>query len=131
MTLFVGAGSQHEFSLDWDGVVEFVGTFVVLLAALVTAGWPAVGLTLGLAYGPQFAPAVFNVVRSGTAAGASLATWIMAATEAAIWLVYGLVVADQALIIGGAGGTLMASVILARLSTREASGPQLVLLSGR
>ncbi len=112
-------------------VASFVGASLVPLVALVVAGWPAVGLTLGLAYGLQFTPAALNVVRSATAAGVSPVTWIMAATEAAIWIVYGLAVADQALIIGGVGGTLMASIILARLAIDEAIRPSVAIPSIR
>ncbi len=92
------------------------GLSLVVLAALAMAGWSAVGLTLGLAYGLQFAPAVVSAMRSATVAGVSLATWIMATAEAAIWIVYGLAVSDPALVIGGVAGTLMASVVVARLS---------------
>ena len=92
-----------------------LGTSLALLTALGVAGWTAVGLTLGLAYGPQFAPAVFNALRSSSTAGVSRATWTMASVEAVIWVIYGIAVADPALIIGGVGGTLMALVILVRL----------------
>lgn len=95
-------------------------TSIMLVVALAVGGWPAVGLTLGLAYGPQFAPAVFGALRSGAAAGVSGVTWTMAAIEAIVWIVYGTAVGDQALIIGGIGGTLMSSVILARLSLTQA-----------
>lgn len=106
-----------------------VAASVVLLAALASGGWRAVGLTLGLAYSLQFAPAVLNALRSPTVAGISPVTWIMAAAEAAVWIVYGLAITDRALIIGGTGGTLMASVILIRLAILEASGPRLAIPS--
>jgi len=90
---------------------------LALLLVLTAAGWPTVGLTLGMAYGLQFAPAVIEVFRPGPTTGVSAATWAMAATEAAIWIVYGLAVVDLALILGGVGGTVMAVAILARLAS--------------
>ncbi|MGI9605403.1 MAG: hypothetical protein ACR2P0_04625 [Acidimicrobiales bacterium] len=100
-------------------VASAAATSIALLTVLATADWPAVGLALGLAYGPQFGPAALSVIRSHTAVGVSSATWNMAVSEAAIWVVYGLAVADRALIIGGVGGTVVASVILARLASRD------------
>ncbi len=104
-------------------VAGALGPSLVLLAAYAMAGWSTVGLTLGLAYGLQFAPAAVSATRAANTSGVSPTTWIMALTEAVIWVVYGLSVADQALIIGGAGGSLVASVIVIRLAVCRAGRP--------
>ncbi len=98
-----------------------IGPSLVLLGAYAMAGWTTVGLTLGLAYGLQFAPAAVSATRAADTGGVSPSTWIMALTEAVIWVVYGLSVADEARIIGGAGGALVASVIVVRLAACRAA----------
>lgn len=88
---------------------------VVPIPFLVIGGWPAAGLAVGLCYGVQFAPAVLTALRSQHVDGMSPTTWVLAWIEAAVWLSYGAATKDAALLVGGAGGTLMASVILARM----------------
>ncbi len=88
---------------------------LVPIPFLVAAGWPGAGLAIGLCYGIQFLPAAAEAMRSAQVDGISPATWVMAWIEAVIWLVYGSSVGDPALLVGGGGGTLMASVILVRL----------------
>jgi len=102
----------------------------VLVTILATSGWPSVGLALGLAYGLQFAPAAAKVLQPGPHAGVAPSTWLMAVTEAAIWVVYGLAVADRALILGGMGGTVMATIILVRLATDSGGRPISPLATG-
>lgn len=87
-------------------------------AGLVVSGWSTAGLIIGLSYGAQFAPAAWSAVRSERLDGISPLTWVMAWGEAAIWFVYGLDVGDSALLVGGGGGTAMASLILGRLAWR-------------
>lgn len=88
---------------------------VVPVPFLLIGGWPAAGLAIGLCYGVQFAPAALTALRSERLDGMSPTTWMLAWIEAAIWLSYGAATNDAALLVGGAGGTLMASVILARM----------------
>ncbi|MEM9713962.1 MAG: hypothetical protein AAGA17_17210 [Actinomycetota bacterium] len=91
---------------------------------VVVGGWATAGLVIGLWYGVQFAPAAWSVIRSVRVDGVSPATWLMAWTEAVIWFVYGLDVGDGALLVGGGGGAVMATVILVRLATvRVAEAP--------
>ncbi len=90
-----------------------VGVMPILPYLLV--GLEAAGLTIGLLYGVQFAPAALAAMRSDRLVGVSTATWSMALVEAAIWLVYGLHIGDPALAVGGVGGSFMAGVILLRL----------------
>lgn len=88
---------------------------VAPLIGLVVGGWPAAGIAVGLSYAVQFAPAAIEALRADAVDGISPTTWVMAAIEAVIWLIYGVEVADAALAIGGAGGLAMALVILGRL----------------
>ena len=96
-----------------------VGLFVlgmVPLPFLTFAGWRVAGLAIGLCYGMQLVPAVVAACRSRDLDGLAPSTWIMAWIEAVIWLVYGLIVVDPALLAGGVSGALMAGIILARLA---------------
>ena len=96
-----------------------IGVFVlgmVPLPFLLMGGWRLAGLAIGLCYGMQLVPAVVAACRSTDLGGLAPTTWIMAWIEAVIWLVYGsVVVADPALLAGGASGAVLAAVILARL----------------
>jgi hypothetical protein len=89
----------------------------VPLAALVRDGWVAAGLAIGLAYAVQFSPAAVAAARSADLSGVSAPTWSMAWIEAVTWFAYGIAQADAALVVGGAGGALMASAVLVRLWT--------------
>ncbi len=96
-----------------------IGLFVLGMAPLpflLVGGWRVAGLAIGLCYGMQLVPAVVAACRSRELDGLAPSTWIMAWIEAAIWLVYGLLVLDPALLAGGASGTVMAAVILVRLA---------------
>ena len=85
------------------------------LPFLLVGGWGAAGIAIGLCYGLQLAPAVVAACRTSDLGGVAPATWNMAWIESAIWLVYGLIVIDGALLAGGVSGTLMASIIVGRL----------------
>ncbi len=88
------------------------GLFVLGLAPfpfLLAGGWRVAGLAIGLCYGMQLVPAVVAACRSRELDGLAPSTWIMAWIEAVIWLVYGLLVLDPALLAGGASGTIMAA----------------------
>ena len=85
------------------------------VAAFRAAYGPRAGLVIGLLYGAVFAPAVWSAVRSTSVAGISATTWLLAWIEAVVWMVYGSSTLDLALITGGIGGTVMSSIILARL----------------
>lgn len=89
------------------------------LLFLLFGGWTAAGLAIGVSYGLQFAPAAFSALRSEEVGGISPVTWGMAGIEAAIWVVYGLVIGDPALIVGGGGGLAMATAIMVTLATRQ------------
>ena len=96
--------------------VGAIGLGSVPLPFLAVGGWPAAGLAVGLCYGMQLAPAVVGAFRSRDLAGIAAGTWVLALVESAIWLLYGLVVADIALLVGGGAGVVMAAAILGRLA---------------
>ena len=105
--------------------VGLLGLGMIPLPFLVLDGWRGAGLAIGLSYGLQFAPAAVSAIRSVHAAGISPMTWTMAWIEATIWFVYGIVINDLALLVGGGGGTLMASVVLRQLiSARQDPVPR-------
>ncbi len=93
-----------------------VGLGMVPLPFLVIGGWETAGLAVGLCYGLQLLPAVIAVLRTRALTGVSAATWLIAWVESMLWLVYGLGVADPALIVAGTIGVVMSSVIVVRLA---------------
>lgn len=105
----------------------FVGIGVVPVAGLLIGGWPLAGLAIGLCYGVQFSPAAARALRSASVDGISPATWSMALGEAVIWVVYGSVIVDSALLVGGICGAAMASIILARLGIDRLSRQRIAL----
>jgi uncharacterized protein with PQ loop repeat len=116
-----------------------LGTFVlgmVPLPFLIAGGWTLAAIAVGLSYGLQLLPAVVAACRSSDLIGVSAATWLIAWLEAALWLVYGVVVGDVALTLAGIVGVAMASIILARLAVTGhepflAVDPRRRLLAGR
>lgn len=106
--LTAGAGARQILA-------GLLGSATVPALALAAGGWTAAGLSIGLAYAVQFSPAVVAALRSADLSGISPTTWAMAWIEAVIWCSYGSVQADVALVVGGGGGALMATVILVRL----------------
>ena len=104
------------------------GTAIALtvpFVALLAGGWTATGLTIGIAYAVQFAPATIAALRSTTIDGVAPLTWTMALVEALIWLTYGLATADVALQVGGSGGALMAAILMGRVAVGN-HDPQLM-----
>jgi uncharacterized protein with PQ loop repeat len=96
-----------------------LGMFVlgmVPLPFLIAGGWTLAGVAIGLSYGVQLLPAVIASLRTTVLSGVSSSTWVIACIEAALWFAYGVAVADLALILAGAVGTVMAAVILGRLA---------------
>lgn len=96
-----------------------VAVLVVPAVVLIVEGWVAAGVTLGLFYGVQLTPAVVAVYRTADVSGVSLATWVIAFVEAALWGVYGLGRGDAGLLSLSASGLCMASLVLARLLVRR------------
>ena len=92
------------------------GLGMVPLPFLVIGGWELAGVAVGLSYGVQLLPAVVASLRTSVLSGVSSTTWIIAAVESMLWLVYGLGVGDIALTLAGLVGVVMASVILVRLA---------------
>ena len=86
------------------------------LPFLLAGGWAAAGVATGLSYGIQLAPAVVAAYRTRELQGVSLGTWVISFVEALLWLAYGALLADAALVAGGVTGTVMAGAILLRLA---------------
>ncbi|MEL6890272.1 MAG: hypothetical protein AAFP84_01645 [Actinomycetota bacterium] len=86
------------------------------LPFLALGGWPVAGIAIGLGYGLQLLPAVIAAYRSRELGGIAPGTWIMAWIESAIWVVYGVVVVDPALLVGGTSGVVFPTLLLARLA---------------
>lgn len=94
----------------------FLGLGMIPLPFLVMGGWKSAGVAVGLSYAAQLLPAVVASLRTSQLDGVAPATWIIALVESGLWLVYGIGVADIALVLAGIAGTTLASVILARLA---------------
>jgi uncharacterized protein with PQ loop repeat len=86
------------------------------LPALLVGGWEAAGLAIGLSYGIQLAPAVFAAFRTRELDGVSPGTWVISLVEAVLWLAYGAMISDIALLAGGTAGVVMATAMLSRLA---------------
>ena len=102
-----------------------IATACVAGFAAVTLLWgvAALGVALGFAYTAQFAPAAWESSRQQNLEGASPATWVMAFIEAAIWMLYGLTIAETSLIIGGFGASAAALIILSNLRNTPVKRP--------
>jgi uncharacterized protein with PQ loop repeat len=101
-------------------VTPFAGGFFLLgmipLPFLLVGGWNLAAVAVGLCYGVQLLPAVVSACRTRDLLGVSAPTWLIAFVESALWLVYGIGVADTALTLAGIVGVAMSSVILVRLA---------------
>lgn len=119
LLLYLSIAVLFIHATRWWGLPPMLGSGVALgvvpLGFLVVGGWALAGLAVGLCYGLQLLPAVAASYRSDELGGISAGTWIIALAESALWLLYGLGVADIALVAGGSSGVVMASLILARL----------------
>ncbi len=101
----------------WVGfVLGGLGLGMIPAPVLIFGGWEVAGLAIGLCYGVQLAPAVVAAYRSIELDGISPGTWVVSFSEALLWLAYGGLVADLALLAGGATGVVMAGAILTRLA---------------
>ncbi len=118
--LYLGMGVIYLRSVGVSALPGFaVGGFVLGMAplpALLLGGWEAAGLAIGLSYGIQLAPAVFAAFRTRELDGVSPGTWVISLVEAVLWLVYGAMISDVALLAGGTAGVVMATAILSRLA---------------
>ncbi len=120
LALYLGMGVIYLRSVGASALPGFaVGSLILGMAplpALLVGGWEAAGLAIGLSYGIQLAPAVFAAFRTRELDGVSPGTWVMSLLEAVLWLVYGAMISDIALLAGGTAGVVMATAILSRLA---------------
>ncbi len=93
----------------------FVGFGFIPLLPYLFIDLRTTGIALGLLYTVQFTPAALAVIRTTEPVGVSASTWTMGLAEALIWFIYGVIIGDPALTIGGAGGSFFSFVILVRL----------------
>ncbi len=100
-------------------ITASVAIGVVPLAAVLLGGWVVAGVVLGALYGVQLSPAVVAVYRSVDVSGVSLATWVLAFTEAALWGVYGVVRIDLGIVALAVTGSIASLLVLARLIARR------------
>jgi hypothetical protein len=125
--LYLVMASQYLGLLGRPGLRPLLaGLFLLGLVPmpfLAVGGWAIAGLVVGLAYAIQFSPAALAALRSDELSGVSSVTWSMAWVEAVIWVIYGLSTGDAALLVGGTGGTLAATVILVRLAVVRSRPP--------
>ena len=95
------------------------GAFVLGMAplpALLIGGWELAGLAIGLSYGIQLAPAVVTAYRTRQLEGVSTSTWTLSFVEGLLWLAYGAMITDLALLAAGATGIMLSGAILLRLA---------------
>lgn len=97
------------------GVAGGLSLALVPAFVYVARGWGATGLTLGVLYAVQLAPAVTRVHRSHDISGVSTATWILACVESLLWGIYGLAQRDVGLGAMAASGTIMSALVLVRV----------------
>lgn len=100
-------------------VATFAGCVGVVLSMLAVIDLSLMGLGLGLLYTVQFAPAAWEVVRQADVSGVAPSTWLMALLEASIWALYGIVLADVGLIVGGLGASTMSLIVLVSVGSSQ------------
>jgi uncharacterized protein with PQ loop repeat len=120
LALYLGMGVIYLRSVGASALPGFaVGGLILGMAplpALLVGGWEAAGLAIGLSYGIQLAPAVFAAFRTRALDGVSPGTWVISLAEAVLWLAYGAMISDIALLAGGTAGVVMATAMLSRLA---------------
>jgi hypothetical protein len=108
---------------------KFSVVYAAVLAGLAAgAGLAGVALFLILAPVIQLAPAVAAAYRSRFPSGLSPVTWALSLAEAALWGVYGWMVADTALVGYGLVTSAGSLLVLFRLA---GLAPRVVLVSSR
>lgn len=116
---YVGLTHLHSVRAMAKGAAVFG---LVPVPFMAVAGWPGVGLAIGLCYGAAFVPATVEAYRSTDLTAIAPLTWALAWIEAAIWFGYGMTRFDPALLVGGGGGTIMSTALLVRLATHHGAG---------
>ena len=110
-------GAALSIGARSSALIMFV--MIIPLFATHIGGWTAAGVVLGALYGVQLAPAVVAVYRTADVSGVSVATWVIALAEAALWGLYGFAGADVGLLTLAATGVTMSALVLARLVARR------------
>lgn len=97
------------------GIVTAALLVAVLVGVQALAGWTLLGTALAMANGVQFAPSVRAAWHAHTPAGVSPLTWLIAEGEAVLWALYGILIADVAIVLFGVTAAAAATIILFRL----------------
>lgn len=94
------------------------------LGAGAIGGWPAVGALLGVAFAVQVTPSLWTAYRTEQPTGAALATWRLVVAEGVLWGLYGLGVADHAVVAFGVIAVLAGTAMVLRIrSTHRGREP--------
>lgn len=99
--------------VDWAALAAVVAVPMLVLAF---GGLAPLGVSLGMIYGLQLAPAVRGVYLSDDLRGVSAGTWLAAWAEAALWGALGVEHGDPGLVALAVTGLVMSSALLARLT---------------
>ena len=120
LVVYIGMAVMYFRSVGRASLAGFgLGIFVlgmVPMPALIVGGWELAGLAIGLAYGIQLAPAVIAAYQTRQLDGVSSGTCLLSLGEGLLWLAYGAMIADLALLAGGTAGIAMSGAILLRLA---------------
>jgi uncharacterized protein with PQ loop repeat len=96
-------------------IVRGALSIAILVTTFALGSWGTLGLVLGWAYVPQLAPAIWAAYRTSDPTGIAAGTWALIGIEAALWMVYGGLLADTPVVIFGAVGVVAAALILGRV----------------
>jgi uncharacterized protein with PQ loop repeat len=120
LAVYVGMATVYLRSVGRPAIsgmaVGALGLGMAPLPALLIGGWDLAGLAIGLSYGIQLAPAVFAAYRTRQLDGVAPSTWVLSFAEGLLWLAYGAMITDVALLAGGTTGIAMSGAILLRLA---------------
>jgi uncharacterized protein with PQ loop repeat len=93
-----------------------IGVWVIALAAAgAVAGQAGLGALLTAAFLLQVTPSLWTAYRTARPTGISSGTWLLILGELTCWMIFGLHAADPRLIILGATGIIVSTLMLARI----------------
>jgi hypothetical protein len=94
----------------------------VLVSACAVGGGAALGTLLTAGFIVQMTPPLLTAYRVARPTGVSTGTWLLILAELACWLVFGVRESDPRLVVLGAAGVIVSTLMLARISYAAASG---------
>ena len=87
---------------------------LVLVAITLVAGWTALGVALGLAFGVMMAPSLWVAFTTPNPSGISPGTWMLGIAEGALWGFYGWHHVDAGILTFSAIAVIGSAAMLAR-----------------